>query len=48
MLAFQEELPDFSRYDVICLGTPVWWYGAPQSILTVLQHRGEKALEARR
>ena len=37
MLAFQEELPDFSRYDVIYLGTPVWWYGAPQSILTVLQ-----------
>ena len=37
MLAFQEELPDFSQYDVIYLGTPVWWYGAPQSILTVLQ-----------
>ena len=37
MLALQEELPDFSRYDVIYLGTPVWWYGAPQSILTVLQ-----------
>ena len=37
MLAFQEDLPDFSQYDVIYLGTPVWWYGAPQSILTVLQ-----------
>ena len=37
MLEFQEGLPDFSRYDVIYLGTPVWWYGAPQSILTVLQ-----------
>ena len=37
MLAFQEALPDFSQYDVIYLGTPVWWYGAPQSILTVLQ-----------
>ena len=37
MLAFQEELPDFSQYDVIYLGTPVWWYGAPQSILTMLQ-----------
>ena len=37
MLAFQEELSDFSQYDVIYLGTPVWWYGAPQSILTVLQ-----------
>ena len=28
MLAFQEDLPDFSQYDVIYLGTPVWWYGA--------------------
>ena len=37
ILAFQEELPDFSQYDVIYLGTPVWWYGAPQAILTVLQ-----------
>ena len=37
MLALLEELPDFSQYDVIYLGTPVWWYGAPQSILTVLQ-----------
>ena len=37
MLAFQEDLPNFSQYDVIYLGTPVWWYGAPQSILTVLQ-----------
>ena len=37
MLAFQEALPDFSQYDVIYLGTPVWWYGAPQSILTALQ-----------
>ena len=37
MLAFQEELPDFSQYDVIYFGTPVWWYGAPQAILTVLQ-----------
>ena len=37
MLAFQEDLPDFFQYDVIYLGTPVWWYGAPQSILTVLQ-----------
>ena len=37
MLEFQEGLPDFSQYDVIYLGTPVWWYGAPQSILTVLQ-----------
>lgn len=37
MLAFQEKLPDFSQYDVIYLGTPVWWYGAPQSILTALQ-----------
>ena len=37
MLAFQENLPDFSKYNVIYLGTPVWWYGAPQSILTVLQ-----------
>ena len=36
MLAFQEELPDFSQYDVIYFGTPVWWYGAPQAILTVL------------
>ena len=35
--AFQEDLPDFSQYDVIYLGTPVWWYGVPQSILTVLQ-----------
>lgn len=37
MLVFQEELPDFTQYDVIYLGTPVWWYGAPQSVLTVLQ-----------
>ena len=37
MLAFQEELPDVSQYDVIYFGTPVWWYGAPQAILTVLQ-----------
>ena len=37
MLTFQEELPDFSQYDVIYFGTPVWWYGAPQAILTVLQ-----------
>ena len=37
MLLFQEELPDFSQYDVIYFGTPVWWYGAPQAILTVLQ-----------
>ena len=37
MLAFQEALPDFSQYDVIYLGTPVWWYGAPQSILRALQ-----------
>ena len=29
MLVFQEELPDFSQYDVIYFGTPVWWYGAP-------------------
>ena len=37
MLQFQEELPEFSQYDVIYFGTPVWWYGAPQAILTVLQ-----------
>ena len=37
MLVFQEELPDFSQYDVIYFGTPVWWYGAPQAILTALQ-----------
>lgn len=37
MLQFQEELPDFSQYDVIYFGTPVWWYGSPQAILTVLQ-----------
>lgn len=37
LLEFAGELPDFSEYDVIYFGTPVWWYGAPQSILTVLQ-----------
>ena len=37
MLQFQEELPEFSQYDVIYFGTPVWWYGAPQAILTMLQ-----------
>ena len=37
VLAFQEALPDFSSYDVIYFGTPVWWFGAPQAILTVLQ-----------
>ena len=37
VMTFQEAFPDFADYDVIYLGSPVWWYGAPQSILSFLQ-----------
>lgn len=36
-MTFAEELPDLSGYDTIYLGSPVWWYGAPQAVLSYLQ-----------
>lgn len=37
LMSYAEELPDLSGYDRIYLGTPVWWYGAPQAVLSYLQ-----------
>lgn len=37
LMSYAEELPDLSGYDRIYFGTPVWWYGAPQAVLSYLQ-----------
>jgi len=37
VMSFAEELPDLSGYDRIYIGSPVWWYGAPQAVLSYLQ-----------
>ena len=30
-------MPDISKYDVIFLGYPIWWYDAPMIVLTFLE-----------
>lgn len=37
VMAFADALPDLSAYDRIYIGSPVWWYGAPQAVLSYLQ-----------
>ena len=37
VMSYAEELPDLSGYDRIYIGSPVWWYGAPQAVLSYLQ-----------
>lgn len=37
VMSFSEELPDLTAYDRIYIGAPVWWYGAPQAVLSYLQ-----------
>ena len=37
LMSYAEELPDLSGYDRVYIGTPVWWYGAPQAVLSYLQ-----------
>ena len=37
VMAFANALPDLSAYDRIYIGSPVWWYGAPQAVLSYLQ-----------
>ena len=37
MMSFAEELPDLTGYNRIYIGSPVWWYGAPQAVLSYLQ-----------
>lgn len=37
VMSFAEALPDLSGYDRIYFGSPVWWYGAPQAVLSYLQ-----------
>lgn len=36
-LALKNPLPDFSRYDVIYLGTPIWWYSLPAPVSSFLK-----------
>lgn len=31
------QLPDMSKYDIIILGYPIWWYTAPMAINTFLE-----------
>ena len=35
--AMAGEVPDLGRYDVICVGFPIWWYVAPRIINTFLE-----------
>jgi len=37
LMSYAEVLPDLSGYDRIYIGSPVWWYGAPQAVLSYLQ-----------
>ena len=37
MMSFAEELPDLTGYNRFYIGSPVWWYGAPQAVLSYLQ-----------
>ena len=37
VMSYAEELPDLASYDRIFIGSPVWWYGAPQAVLSYLQ-----------
>ena len=37
VMSYAEELPDLTGYDRIYIGSPVWWYGAPQAVLSYLQ-----------
>lgn len=36
-LPLKNPLPDFSRYDVIYLGTPIWWYSLPAPVSSFLK-----------
>lgn len=36
-LALKNPLPDFSQYDVIYLGTPIWWYSLPAPVSSFLK-----------
>lgn len=36
-IELKNPLPDFSRYDVIYLGTPIWWYTIPQPVKVFLE-----------
>ena len=37
VMSYAEDLPDLTGYDRIYIGSPVWWYGAPQAVLSYLQ-----------
>jgi len=34
--ALQENFPDFEKYDLIFVGSPVWWYSAASPVLSFL------------
>lgn len=36
-IELKNPLPDFSQYDVIYLGTPIWWYTIPQPVKVFLE-----------
>lgn len=36
--AIKNNLPSIKDYDVVCLGYPIWWYGAPMIIYTFLEN----------
>lgn len=35
--AIRQPLPDLQGYDAVILAFPIWWYGAPQAVLSYLQ-----------
>lgn len=37
MVALRQPLPDFTKYDVIYFGTPIWWYTLPAPVSTFLK-----------